>query len=150
MGSIRYEEKYNKIRISEFARFFGERCRQIAPTPYLKSKIGAFHNVFMTKLQEANKINTPTIDLSIFKDYAKQKLPHNLILELIDKLSRGGINNRTSDFLYQYFSKERPKEITDYSANFCLRIRSKREITDEQFGSPRRIVKHNQRGSMVL
>lgn len=67
MGGLQYEEKLAKIRISEFRRIFGERSRQIYPTPYLKSNPPKFPNV--KRLKNFKWINTPCIDLSIFKDH---------------------------------------------------------------------------------
>lgn len=37
LGALVFEERINKIRVSEFRRIFGERCRKIYITPFIKS-----------------------------------------------------------------------------------------------------------------
>ena len=137
MGSLHYEEKAAKIRISEFRRVFGERSRKIYPTPYLKANPPKFPNV---KRQKNYKwINTPCMDLSIFKDNMKQILTHKQIMEIVEKLNRDGMNDKVSDYLYEYFSSSRPHEKADYVNQFNVLIRQKREIRNENYSSPKRV-----------
>lgn len=60
-------------------------------------------------------------------------------MDIIEKLNRDGMNDRSSDYLYEYFSSKRPHEKSDYINQFNVMVRQKREIRNAQYSSPKRI-----------